>query len=65
MNDHHELVDCPTCAGQHPSSVGTCAYLEAVLSQTDYGELGSDTAVRFGRQHGTTANAQDWRPGPG
>ena len=57
MSDQDELVECPTCAGRHPSSVGTCPDLEAVLSLTANSDEGFDRAGRFGRD--TSSQRQD------
>ena len=51
MSDQDELVECPTCARRHPSSVGTCPDLEAVLSPTADTDEGFDRAGRFGRDN--------------
>jgi len=49
MNSQDELVECPTCSGRHPASVGTCPELEAVISRTAHSAEGFDTSARFGR----------------
>jgi hypothetical protein len=49
MNSQDELVECPTCSGRHPASVGTCPELEAVISRSADSAEGFDTSARFGR----------------
>ena len=49
MNSQDELVECPTCSGRHPASVGTCPELEAVISRSADSIEGFDTSARFGR----------------
>lgn len=48
MSHPDEAVECPTCAGRHPSSVGTCPELEAVLIRNIDGDDVFDTSTRFG-----------------
>ena len=62
MNSQDELVECPTCSGRHPASVGTCPELEAVISRSADSTEGFDTSARFGRGTPRRRTSKDGGP---